>query len=208
MKARRWHAPPSRPAPTEDQSVIANARTGNVPKERTFGGTAKNRPPFVWQRAQVGHVLDDRDAVAEQLAVRGTVAVVDIVDVHRVDAHERGFVLDQRGDEVSGEEWRARAVGVGTPVAVPPGVEHDRMALDRSGRQGVRIDARGLLLGPAHDGQRQVCQPPEVEAGQVGAALVEVPRAVEVGARVGHHVDAADVERRAAAEPFAGLRCG
>ncbi len=63
----------------------------------------------------------------------------------------------------------------------------------------------GCLRGPAHDRQRQVGEPLEGEAGQVDAVLVEVPRAVEVRPGVRHHVDAADVERRAAAEPFTGL---
>ena len=97
----------------------ANARTGNVPMPRTFGGTAEKRKPDAGNRIELAQMLDDRNAGAEQRRMHGPRAVGDVVDVERIDADEPRARVAQIRRRVGGQERMAFEILVGAPVLDP-----------------------------------------------------------------------------------------
>src|SRR5207245_6734559 len=73
-------------------------------------------------------VLDDRNPGAQESGVCGTSAVRIVIDIEGVDSHERGACRQQMLGRLAGEERVARAVPLGPPVGVPPGVYEHRLA--------------------------------------------------------------------------------
>jgi outer membrane lipoprotein SlyB len=91
---------------------------------------------------KIGEVLADRDARREQGRVDGSLAATRVVDIQRVDARERGAL---GGEVVCGggrQEGMAVEVGVGAPVAVPPGADEYRLAaVERAVEVGAGVRA-------------------------------------------------------------------
>ena len=79
-------------------------------------------------------------------------------------------------------------------MAVPAGVDQHRPAPNLVGRQRVAVDHPPPGSDPYHQAV-QVGEAVKGQAGHVGGAGEAVERAVEVGAGVGHHLDAPDLER-------------
>ena len=127
----------------------------------------------------------------------GRVASDGAVDVHRVDADQGNAGLDEPiGRLLRQVRVRGVAVGVGPPVPIPPGREQD-------GAPGH------VLVGQVRPFDHQpgnVHHPGQVEPAEVMAVGVPVERRVEVGAGVGHHVDAPDLELDAGCVALPGRR--
>ena len=117
--------------------LVGGHRRVGPDRERAERGHPRRRggEPGAGRRqvGQPGQVLDDRDAGGEQQAVRGPLAAGvrgDVVDVDRVDADQRGTVLDQPGRAVPGQVRRVRPR---TPAC--PNAGRRRCAAARPGRR-------------------------------------------------------------------------
>ncbi len=62
-------------------------------------------------------MLGDGDAGAQQGGVHRAIAVADVVDVVRIDAHQYGAAVAQIFGRVAGEEGVAFEILVGAPMA-------------------------------------------------------------------------------------------
>ena len=138
-------------------------------------------------------MLDDGNAGPEEGCVHGPPAVVRVVDVQGVDADEGGAGFDEMVGGAGREEGVALEVAVGAPMLVPAGVDEDGFAGHVEGGERVATDGAGAL-GRADDDARQVGEGSQVQLGEVVAFGEAVEGGVQVGARVGHHVDLADVK--------------
>lgn len=86
------------------------------------------------------------------------------------------------------------AVGLGSPVAVPAGVHEDGLARDIDGLEHGLVD--GALLGTEepNDDPLELGQGGQRQAGEVRSLGEPVEWAIEIGARIGHHRDPADLK--------------
>ena len=138
-------------------------------------------------------VLHDRDARGQQRRVHRARGAAGVIDVDRVDADQSGLLLDQPVGGGGGQEGIPGAVALGAPVTVPAGMDQRGSAANLVGGQRVAVD--GAPPGfDSHHNAVQVGDAAKGQAGHVGRAGEAVERAVEVGAGVGHHRDAPDVE--------------
>ena len=139
-------------------------------------------------------MLDDRDARPEQGGVHRALAGAGVVDVHRVDADDRRAGGDEPLDGVHPDvRVRRRRRSRRSPSGGPSRCGTARPARPRRRRRAGRRRPPGAPVASTSDA-RHADDAGEVEPGQVVAVGEAVERRVEVGAGVGHHVDAPDLE--------------
>jgi hypothetical protein len=142
---------------------------------------------------QPTQVLHDRDASRQQRRVHRTRRAAGVIDVDRVDPDQSGLLLDQPVGGGSGQEGAGGAAAPGAPVAIAAGVDQHGPAPNLVGRQHAAVDH----LPPSSDPHYQAVKVGDAvkrQASHIGGAGEAVERAVEVGAGVGHHPDAPDLE--------------
>ena len=114
-----------------------------------------------------------------------------------------GRWLDEEGDGVVGEvRVAAGAVGVRAPVAVPAGAHDDGGAAQRPGPANASAPMAGPAASTTTPGTPATAS--SGRSAEVAAVGEAVERRVEVGAGVGDHVDAADLELGARRVALAG----
>ena len=149
---------------------------------------------LVRQAVQVRQVLDDGDVVAQQDGVHRAASVRGVVDVERVDADEGGAGVAEQEGGAFGQKRMVLEVGGRSPMLRPAGVHQHRLA--RHVTAPERRLAHGLPPADLHPNDDSV------ESGyrrkrqlrQVFPLGIAVKRRVDVGARVGDHLDLADGE--------------
>ncbi len=142
-------------------------------------------------------MLADRDAGGEQFAMDGARAGEGVVDVVAVDADERRALCDEPlCGGGGGEEGVIVEIKVGALVTVPAGVDQHRLAANRKALEIGRVGGKALLERLAKNDRIKVGERLQRQRGKVVAVGIAVERAVDVGADIGDHVDAADLKAR------------
>lgn len=177
--------------------MAANARTGKEPIPPTFGRRGRETEAGVGQPVQVGQMLADRHARAEQDRVDRPGARAGVVDIVAVDADQPRAARHQRLRGGGGQVRVIIEIGVGAPMLVPAGVEQHRLAPHIEPDEIRCVDGEPFAVRRADDQSFEADQPFQPDPGEIVAVRVAMEGHVQVGAGVGHHVDPADLEGRA-----------
>ena len=163
-------------------------------------------------------MFDDRDAGAEQDRVGGAGAVLVVVDVQRIDAHQhRAAPGEILGSVFREEGMLAARVCLRTPVLVPAGVHEDGLPFYVAAREACGIDRTLRSDIRAHDNTGQIGDCFQRVPRDVAAVFVAMERGIDVGPGVRKQLDLPDLEsrarrvpcfRRVAREPIADRRRG
>ena len=118
------------------------------------------------QRREAGEVLEHQHPAAEQPGVRGSRGVVEVVDVHRVDADQGGTPRSEPVGTVRGQEGRVDGV-LGVPQATSPPV-CSSTATPSSGTSPRRAASPVASTPLATSRRRPSGRPPRPAAGRRG----------------------------------------
>src|SRR5690349_4682919 len=104
-----WTAPRRRPHQSSlvDHGVGANRER---PKSLDRRGHSSEAESLSRELLESGEMLDQRDAGSEQLRMRRSRTIRCVIDVERVDAHQRRAVVDQPVSSRAGQEGVALAI--------------------------------------------------------------------------------------------------
>src|SRR5206468_2017038 len=134
---------------------------------------------------------------AQESGVCGTSAVRIVIDIEGVDSHERGACRQQMLGRLAGEERVARAVPLGPPVGVPPGVYEHRLAPHVSPAKQGGVEPSLGARARADDDSLQIGHSFERIVPDVLPAAEAVERSIDVRPRIPEQLDLPDLEGRA-----------
>ncbi len=142
-------------------------------------------------------MFDNRNALAEQNAVRGSRQVGRVVDVVRVDADERGAFVQEKLRGGFSEERMALEIPVGSPMLIPTRVNQHGSALYFQTFEITGLDRSLLLALSSEQHAIQVRDRLQFKLRQIISLRVTMKRSIELSAGIRHHFDLADLKFRA-----------
>src|SRR3982074_2598367 len=127
--------------------------------------------------------------------MRGTTTICGVVDVVGVDPDERRSGLRQILCCFSGHE-RMCAVGIvfSSPAQVPTSVKEYRLILHVQVLKCGRRDRSTRSPNAAHDHALEISERTQSEFAKILPTRIAMKGTVQVSARIGHHLDLADMK--------------
>src|SRR5215471_10046341 len=167
---------------------------GKASHSREGGGNGEEAEAGGRKGEEVAEVLDDRDACLEKQRVGGPLGVGGVVDIEGIDADERGTGGGEERRGGARHERMAVAVGGGSPVSVPAGVQQHGFAAEVVAPEKIGVESPPR--GEREEDAREICEAVQRQPGDVCSLGETVEGSVHVGAGVGDEVHAGDREGR------------
>jgi hypothetical protein len=138
-------------------------------------------------------MLDDRNSLAEQERMYRPRSVGNRVDVVGVDPNEYRAPLYQSPSGSFGKVRMIFEVLIGSPVPVPARVYQNRLAAKIQSVEAVGADGSHVIIDP-DDCAFNRTKVLQRETRNVDPVLISVKRTVDIGTRIRHHLDPANLK--------------
>src|SRR5262249_14827036 len=142
-------------------------------------------------------MLDNRNPRAEQQRVRGTRAVLRVINIHRINSDQRRRGLDQQLGGASSHEGSALVVLRRAPMRIPASANQYGPVPQIQTLKIPPINRATVSPGRVYHQTFDISQPFKRQSAQINSTFEPVERRVNVGSSVGDHLDAVDLKRRA-----------
>lgn len=139
-------------------------------------------------------MLADWDAGAEQDSVDGPALGSRVVDIMGVNADESGALIRKKPRRVLGKEGVVAEIVRRTPVRVPPGCDQHSFAAHIDACELRRTGGAVFFKWVEHDDPIKFGDRSQRQMRKVATVGVAMERRIHIGAGIGDHVDAADLE--------------
>src|SRR5262245_1678113 len=142
-------------------------------------------------------MLDDRNPRAEQQRMRGTRAVLRVINIHRINSDQRRRGLDQQLGGASSHEWSALVVLRRAPMGIPASANQYSPVPQIQTLKISLINRATISSGRVYHQTFDIRQLFKRQSAEINSIFEPMERRVNICSSVGDHLDAPDLKRRA-----------